>query len=408
MVGRIRSRAHIRKPSVSSRAMAVVASLVVSCTAAATDNSVVSPSRAPSPSAAKVAGLPPPVGPLAGLRWPAGALRPGMLLHDDGTRLWPMSLAGSRHLLWTHPAAYVEAIAVAPNGDSMAYAVITGSAGSGGGILYELLPDGSILTVDRTKPYDFISNPVFVRAPTDPEGPIRLYWMRLSEDFDQSVAQIPNQMMTLGASGPVPVEVPLRWGTSLYRLNAYPGAATSTLTLFRRENMPTRYEVLRDSDNAGGAASSPTVWGYWDSATDTDVDSGVAWMSPTEYVVGVGHGLSLPTYSLKLFRYHCEWAGSHLIYKGPRLDAVWDEAVWTMLPLGTKHVLVISRKASRDIAFNGATATTWLTVNIGTGKIRDTGIRYVPDRGVWVTVQPSMPTRLDADPKCWDTKWTWP
>jgi len=55
---------------------------------------------------------------------------------------------------------------------------------------------------------------------------------------------------------------------------------------FRADNVPTRYEILRNADRTnGGTASSPTVWGYWHTITDTDVDTGVVWLSPDEYVV---------------------------------------------------------------------------------------------------------------------------
>ena len=46
------------------------------------------------------------------MSWPAGSVPVGVLLHDDGTKLWVVPLDGRPRLLWTHPEAHVYEIEV--------------------------------------------------------------------------------------------------------------------------------------------------------------------------------------------------------------------------------------------------------------------------------------------------------
>ncbi|MEW6060011.1 MAG: hypothetical protein AB1551_07740, partial [Actinomycetota bacterium] len=108
----------------------------------------------------------------------------GVLLHDDGRRLWAVPLDGKPELLWEHPPAHVYQIAAGPGGRTLAYSVMLRgrTAKDPSYVLYLLDSDGTVRTVDVVRNYLSIESPVFLRAPTDPEGPVRLYWIRASQD----------------------------------------------------------------------------------------------------------------------------------------------------------------------------------------------------------------------------------
>jgi hypothetical protein len=350
-------------------------------------------------------GLPDPTGPLAGVRWPAGSVHPGDLLRDDGRRLWVVPLSGRPRPVWTHPNIDVYEIAAGPDGTSLAFSVVyRGKLG----ILYLLEPDGSILTADVVGDYRVPETPVFVRAPTRPRGPIDLYWIRLSQDFDAGHARFTSQMMMLDERGRHAVAVPLRFGESVYQLSAYPGSPTSSLSLFRREDVPTRYEILRNDDiNRGAALSSPTLLGYWISAANTDVASGVAWLTPRDYVVGVGQRWAYPTYALKRSRVFCEYRGSHPIHRGATIDVTYTEVQWMMLAQDASHVLVIGRRAATAIFRQRRQPAPWLLVDTNTGRITRTEAIWDP-HSAWTVVRPAVPARLGIDPRCDGTRWTYP
>jgi hypothetical protein len=228
---------------------------------------------------------PSPVGALSGLRWHPTPIAPGTLLHDDGQRLWAVPLHGSPRLLWSHPKQDVYMIASAPGGTELA--IVGGPVVRNVSVLYLLGSDGSVTAVRETTGGWSIWTPIFVRAPNEPHGQIRLYWVEPSDGkFDLTTDTLLVRVMEYDPSGVHEVQVPLLWGTTPFEFSAYPGDTTSIRVAFRADNVPTRYEILRNADRTnGGTASSPTVWGYWHTITDTDVDTGVAWLSPDEYVV---------------------------------------------------------------------------------------------------------------------------
>ncbi len=334
-----------------------------------------------------------------------------MLLHDDGTHLWDVPLSGRPRVLWTHPRVDVYQIAAAPDGIELAYSV--GLPGGRGSVLYELMPDGRIRAVATASDGTSMVSPVFVRPPTDPTGPLRLYWVARASTALDPATQTPRlSVMTLGPRAPEPVVVPLRWGEAPFELSAYPGTPAIALMVFRRDNIPTRLEVLREDDlYAGARESSPTVWGYWQSVANTDVEAGVAWVSPTTYVAGVGQQDTLPVYSLKEFRYGCEFFGSHPVYTGSRLDLSTSDVLWPLLPFGSHTVLAIGRAAAAAAAASGATGgpvrAPWLAIDLRTGSIRVTGADW-DGNGAWTTVQPAVRFPLGATPECGGVRWTYP
>ncbi|GIU98831.1 MAG: hypothetical protein KatS3mg014_0447 [Actinomycetota bacterium] len=134
---------------------AALLALAASCTpgpsgASSTPTTTAPPpagSTSPRPSAEP---LPEPLGPLAGLTWPAGSVPEDVLLHDDGRRLWAVPLEGEPELLWEHPAAHVYEIAAGPGGRELAYSVElpVRRARDPSYVLYLLRRDGKIETVD--------------------------------------------------------------------------------------------------------------------------------------------------------------------------------------------------------------------------------------------------------------------
>lgn len=361
-------------------------------------------SGSPSPSSMP---LPGDAGPLAGLRWPAPRLAPGTLLHDDTKHLSAVPQGGGQpRILWSHPAADVYRVAAGPDGRELALAVGNKSNGVDSTILYLLGADGSVLTVRETAPFWSVASMIFVPAPTHPKGPIRLYWTESSSGGtgNTGTSTFPMRVMTYDGSSVQRVDVPLLWSQSPRYLNAYPGNSTSSLMIFRLQDIPTRFEVLRNSDHISGATlSSPTTWGSWQTITDTGLDTQVAWLSPDDYVVGYGdspHVESIiPSYALKMFRVGCEWAGSHTFWSGRSLDAGVAGAAWTMLSPDPTHVLVLGRDAASG-------PTPWLSVDVNTGSITATAAMWTPE-GAWTVVR-SAEKPTSGHPSCSGVKWSWP
>jgi hypothetical protein len=294
----------------------------------------------------------------------------------------------------------------------MAYVVHTGTVGESHGpasTLWLLASDGSVRRIDAMTGDSWIESPVFVRAPTDFHGPVRLYWLRDSADFDVSTYRDPSRVMTLDGNGrPVPVTVPLRVGEYIYHLDAYPGAPTNTLTLFRRADVPSRYAVLRNDDFGDHpTSSSPTLWGYWEETANTDAASWVAWLTPRQYVIAVGHEESYPYLSIRLNRWGCDYKGSIPVYEGRRVDAGYAEAQWQMLALDDHRVLVIGNRDAARIAFSGAKSAPWYVLDVRDGSLTPTHARWYPDTG-WTTVRPDWSISNQRVSDCGGGGWVWP
>ena len=120
--------------------------------------------------------------------------------------------------------------------------------------------------------------------------------------------------------GPTKIDIPLRYAEAPIDVYGYPGAGTFTLTLFRKNDVPTRYEILHNQDWTHSTDSSLHHWALNEPRTQTDSPVGVAWVSPQEYVVPVVMEFYPERYSLRLFRTGCEIYGSKVVYAGDEID----------------------------------------------------------------------------------------
>jgi hypothetical protein len=352
-------------------------------------------------------------GPLQGLRWSGEPLPVGTLLHDDGRRLWSIDARGRRTAVWRHPRAAVTSLAAAPDGTNVAMSVAleprNGSDASY--VLYELTSDGSVRVADRTHAFRSIDAPVFLRAPTGRrDAKPRLYWIRTGEAVDD-LGRLDTQVMVL-ANRRREVRVPVRFAEAVFDIQGYPGADTFTLTLFRQNDVPTRAEVLRNDDaRAPTTPSSLTLWGNNEPRAETDVLNGVAWLSPTDYVVPMAQRFHASAYALRLFRVGCEQLGSRVAYRGGDVDWGFSDLPWRLQPAGRHRVLVLGAADVRaagarvEDGAGGVSSTFWRAVNVETGRMRRTRIAWEP--GAWTWVEPDA---VDAavHAACGHEAWAWP
>lgn len=353
-------------------------------------------------------------GPFAGLRWPAGTVRAGMLLYDDGTHLWNVSLDGTRQLLWTHPTASILEMAAGPDGHQLAMVVSPFGANKLHLVyLYELTPDGEIRAVTSVRGnVSYIYDPVFVSAPTQPQGPLRLYWVERRQDAPDSAT---GRLMSLGSSGPTAVEVSLLSSYAVENLFAYPGAPTSSLLVTR----PTRVrhsEVFRNNDlQANDGTSSPTVWASWVKSANTGLsyfNLGVAWLTPTDYVVpilpGPGQIVQHSRLEFDAFRVGYEPTPSHVVVTDSAISTFGDG--WApMIALDRTHVLVISSKSAlkgiNSVESRNPSVPSrwidlpWLEVDVCTGETTATHAMWHMD-AAWTAVMPAKPYRPTQAPLC--------
>ncbi len=394
---------------------AALLALASACTAGAGAPDSGSPAPAVTPSDAAPR-MPEPVGPLAGLTWPAGSVPENVLLHDDGRRLWAVPLQGTPELLWEHPPARVYLIAAGPGGHQLAYSVELPArrARDPSYVLYLLDRDGSVKTVDVTYEWRSIESPVFLQPPTDLDGPVRLYWIRMGQEISRETGRLDSQVMVLGDEGPLPVELTLRHEEAPFAIHGYPGSWLFHLALFRRSDVPTRLEILEVIDWAHGPEyeASLSEWGRLDSPINTDIYTGVAWLSPLEYVVPIAQRMYPDTYTLRLFRFNCEYYGSHVVYEGTRIDWGYAEQPWPLLPGGPDRVLVLLAEDVERVAAGEAEGAPWYAVDIATGRFTRTHAWWTPPGellGWWTFVQP--PAEMDpptTGPDCSDLTWTYP
>jgi hypothetical protein len=339
-----------------------------------------------------------------------------VLLHDDGRRLFAVPLHGRPQLLWKHPAAGVYEIAAGPGGRELAYSVALPARHmhEPSFVLYLLRRDGTIQTVDVVRHFHSISTPIFLQPPTDLDGPVRLYWVRINEQVSVRTGRMESQVMVLGDEGPMRVEVTLRHEEAPVTIHGYPGSWLFQLGLFRTEDIPTRLEHLLVVDWAHGPdyEAGLTWWGDLERPINTDVFTGVAWITPLEYVVPVAQVFYPHKYSLRLFRFNCEEYGSHVIYRGPDIDWGYAEAPWPLLPGGRDRVLVLLAKDVRRVMAGRARTAPWYAVDVYTGTFTRTDARWGPPGklfGWWTFVQP--PSHLEPPlphVDCSDLTWTWP
>lgn len=137
------------------------------------------------------------------------------------------------------------------------------------------------------------------------------------------------EVMVLGDKAPTHVDVPLRYEEAPWEIHGYAGSWMFTVTLFRTNDVPTRLEVLQNVDFGQAATdASLTLWGDLEKPVNTDAFTGVAWLTPTEYVVLVVQEFYPERFSLRLFRFGCEQYGSHVVYRGRGIDPGYSDAPW--------------------------------------------------------------------------------
>lgn len=328
---------------------------------------------------------PRPGGPLMVARWPSNEVHSRMLLHDDGGSLWAVPLAGGKpRLLWKHPRVRIYEIVAGPDGDSLAYSVSADppprSPKESSFFLYLLKHSGRVELVDQVQNFGSIESPRFLRTAED--GFVTLYWIRSHQNVSVETGRLAKEVKMLDHDGESKtVRVPLRYGEAADQISGYAGSPMFTLATFLRDDLPVRLQILRSTVAEGD------FWREFGPVASTDVFTGVAWTSPREYVVPVGHRSYKHRFSLRVFRVSCEYAGSHVAYRGPAIDWGYSEALWPMLPAGPRHVLVLGATALEKVRNGSAQSAPWLRVNVRSGGIKRTKARWTPG-GWWTFVQP--------------------
>src|SRR5205807_2083774 len=221
---------------------------------------------------------------------------------------------------WRHPKVHVYEVAAAPDGQSLAYVLERSPSNPGPddvmAYLYLLEPDGRIELVDQATNFGSLESPVFLRSHSEiatsgqAQGPVRLYWYRGSQNLKPGTAHLDTRVMVLDGDRLRQVQLGLRPNEAPIEISGYAGSPNLTIISFRHDNLPTRGEVLRLE-----GAPSLTDWREFGSAANTDQLDGIAWVSPTDYVVPVSFQNARRDYSLRLFRVGCEFYGSHLVYQ---------------------------------------------------------------------------------------------
>jgi len=360
------------------------------------------------------AGLPDPAGPLANGRWPAGSVKAGSLLHDDGRTLWAVGLEGGRRALWRHPRASVHRIVASPNGRQLAISVLVTppprSTRSPSGYLYLLDADGRVKTIDVLRNHGYATSPIFLRAPTENQGKVRLHWVRMWEDIDGNTGRPLRKVMLLDQGRRKRVATAFRYGEAANAITGYAGSPLFAATLYRRDNLPTRLEIVRSSDYAFLKSTSLTFWTQFTRIADTDLFTGPAWISPREYVVPVAHRSYPNQFTLRLYRVTCEYWGSHVVYRGSEIDWGFAETPWPLLPGGRNRVLALGAADVAAVADEKAQTARWLAIDVRSGAISQTGAVWRPG-GWWTYVQPGSrigAPKTTAEAACDKYEWQYP
>lgn len=341
----------------------------------------------------------------------------GALLFDDGERLWSVTLDGQRSLIWEHPPVAAIDIAASPDGERVALAVglMSESADESIHVLYLLETDGSVTTVDVLDGDQVQEHAVFMRPPSDPRSQPELYWTRFELAVSTSTGKIHTQVMRYADGERQEVAVPTRNHEAVVELDAYPGAASFTLSLYRQDNVPTRAEILVNADIFGVAGdASPTLWSDNRPVLNTDALQGVAWLSPAEFVAPMADEHHDEDYQLRLFRDGCDVLGSAVVYEGADIDFGYADYFWPLLPAGDDGVLVLGAGDVQErLDAGGEGSAPWRHVSIPDGEITEPGAMFEP--GAWTWVAPAS----DYDPGdngelwleeggCDDLEWVWP
>lgn len=190
-----------------------------------------------------------------GVHWPGADLPAGAVLYDNGGRLTAYSLNGTSTVVWVHRRVQVSAIAASLNGHELAY-IVGGSRQQ----LLDLRPDGSVSVVGTGSMWE---PPSFLRPPSQPHAPVRLFYTTQSESVGSGA------LMMQTAGGAERVAVNLRGGEAPLMVTGYPGGSGAALTLVRRIQPP-MVEFVLDEDRG-----SPTpTWSIQLATTQSKAPSG--------------------------------------------------------------------------------------------------------------------------------------
>lgn len=143
---------------------------------------------------------------------------------------------------------------------------------------------------------------------------------------------------------------------------------------------------------------------YYEGRASTDSLAGVAWVSPTDYVVPMTQRAHQADYSLRLFRQGCEMYGSKLVYRGSAVDPGLGPQFWPILPAGRSRVLVMTRVELRKARRHQEAH--WSVVDTSNGHLSTTKLTWT--RGAWERVEPERFVSPDAPVSCKRVKWIWP
>lgn len=204
---------------------------------------------------------------------------------------------------------------------------------------------------------------------------------------------------------------PFRYGEGVDGIAGYPGSPFFTISLYRRENTPTRREILSSGNYTYFPRTSFHFLPLYYPVAETDIPTGTgAWISARDFVVPVMQRGFTKLYSLELFHAGCEYYGAHLVYRGTGIDLGESEAPWAILPGGKEHILVLGVKAMLAFVAHKVKGVHWLRVDVRTGRIRPTGARFDTPlgKGWWTFVQPSARASLEPSAGCKKYSWNTP
>jgi hypothetical protein len=335
------------------------------------------------------------------LRWPAGKIRSGDLLYDDGSHLWAYRLTGKRRLIWTHPTVQVAVLAAGSGGHELGLSIYLNptEAASPSSLLYLMSSDGSIRVADAVDRFGSIGSVVFLRDIPEAEGAIHLYWVRWGSDISKSTGRLDNRAMVDDAGRSFPVSFALRLGQAPSQIAGYPGGVGFTVAIYSHVDVPAQYEVLK---NAGTTdVSSPVRWGEFSSRGFTDSNLDVAWVSPNEYVVPVSHDAQRRSLTMRVFHADCRHPGGavegagRIGYRGSDFDSTTVDGQWygPLLPAGPDRVLAVTRADFRLAAAHKGPSF-WSTVDLKTGRVFHVPVPW--KEGAWAMVSPPRPVNRSA------------
>ncbi len=322
--------------------------------------------------------------------------------------------------MWEHPEVETSGLAADGGGRRIAlsvYAPAPSADGEPGSFLYMLEADGTIRQVHASKGFKSLVEPIFVR-PVDPYGPAHLYWLERGSGLTRQ-GRFDSTVFINGEDGAEPVEVPLRQMEGVWGLHASAGNKLFSLSLFRRSNELTRFEVLVNRDAWLPPHSRDIgIWRNNTSRGNTESVFGAVWLTHEEYVIPVVKLGFESEFSLRGFLVGCETFGSRMVYQGAEFDTGLEASSppWRMLPGGDDTLLMLAaddiRRSLEGVPDGGElprdVAVPFTEVSVADGSFTSSQIMWRP--GPWAYVYPDVPPPESVRPRreCLEHEWVWP